>query len=217
MMVNVCVQQEPLALTAARQAVTELSRENDYAAAVVELERIRCMETAGGEDAPSHSEIRRAKYLQKAGRGAEGWQIFECLLTSNRHNLWVVIDVLNAMRLHLQRENQAEQAIRYGVAHWLARVCLYRDMKLEAEAALAGPIKSDGSEDIEDLRRQYDQSRIITAECWINELVAIDQVEKFVAALCKKAKKPDAVERLTADVMNCIERGIDPFDYLANA
>src|SRR4051812_17473517 len=211
---SIHVVEEPPELTEARYSATAHAQANDYAAAVADLERVRDMETAGGEEPQSHSEIRRAKYLQRAGRGSEGSRIFETLLSRHRDNLWVAIDALDAMRLHLQREGQAAEAIAYGVAHRLARVKLYRSMKAEAEAAQAGPIESYGSEDLEDMIRRNHQASVELAERWIVELTDPAEVERLAKTLSKKAGRADAAASLILDIGRHIERGTDPFDYL---
>lgn len=214
---SIHVREEPPELTDARYSATAHAQTNDYAAAVADLERVRAIETSEGEDAQSHSEIRRAKYLQKAGRGPEGWAVFEGLLSKHRGNLWTVIDVLDAMRLHLQREGEADRAVAYGVAHRLARVKLYREMKAQAETALAGPIESFGSAQLEDMIRKNHKASIDLAEKWIGELTDPAEVEKLAKTLCKKAGKPEEAAQQAVDLTRHIERGTDPLDYLARA
>jgi hypothetical protein len=211
---SIHVAEEAPELTEARYSATAHAQGDDYAAAVADLERVRDMETAGGGEPQSHSEIRRAKYLQKAGRGPEGWRIFEDLRSRHRDNLWVAIDVLDAMRLHLQREGEAGKAVAYGVAHRLARVKLYREMKAEAEAALAGSIESYGSERLEDMIRRNHHASVELADRWIAELTDPADVERLAKTLSKKAGTPDTAASLTLDISRHIERGTDPFDYL---
>lgn len=206
--------EEPREMTQARHAATTHGRAKDYSAAVADLELVHGIETANGDAPQWHSEIRRAKYLQKAGRGVEAWEIFENLLAHHRADLWISIDVLDAMRLHLQREDKADRAIAYGVTHRLARVKLYRGMKAEAEEALAGPIESYGSENLEDMIRRNHQSSIESAEQWISELTDAAEITKLATTLCKKSKTPEAAKDLANDVLNLVEHRTDPFDYL---
>ena len=125
-------------VTNARYAATAHAQSGDYGKAIVELERVHQLETEGGEEAQVHSEIRRAKYLQKAGQGDEGWRIFVGLLNRHGGEPWTSIDLFDAMRLHLQREGNASEAIAYGVAHRLARVELYRAMKARSRSGFEG-------------------------------------------------------------------------------
>lgn len=139
---TVRVQEEDPELTKARYAATAHAQLGDYTAAVADLERVHDLETADGSDADCFSEIRRAKYLQRAGQGDKAWQVFRSLLARHGKEPWTAIDLLDALRLHLQREGKAGEAIHYGVAHRLARVELYRAMKADAEAALAAQLKA---------------------------------------------------------------------------
>ena len=85
------------------------------------------------------SRIISTSLSEKDGRSAEAWAIYVRLLDES-DSAWIDVDVLDAMRLHLQRDGQAERAIDFGIAHRVARVSLYREMKREAEEALNGPM-----------------------------------------------------------------------------
>ncbi len=202
-----------------RQA-TALSRAGDTGGAVAALDDALKLE---GEP-QTHDEIRRAKYLQKDGRTAEAWAIYVRLLNEST-SAWVDVDVLDAMRLHLQRDDQAERAIDFGIAHRLARVNLYRDMKREAEEALSGPMPAQLRElakDPDDLwasdlwKRQKEQHRssIEFADKWINDLTDPVDLADTITKLAKKAKALDRVPALMEAITTSITSGKSARSYL---
>lgn len=207
-------QVEDSEITDARYAATAHAQSGDYRKAVAELDRVHQLETAGGEEPQIHSEIRRAKYLQKAGDGAVAWRVFLGLLNRHGGEPWTIIDLFDAMRLHLQREGKANEAIAYGVAHRLARVQLYRAMKADAEAALKGPIEAYGSANLERMIRHNHQCSIVSADTWLKELSDPADISKMSATLCKKAGSFDKAESLAEQITKEIENRTEPFDYL---
>lgn len=200
-----------------KREATALMRAGDTGAAVKALEEAQ---TIGGER-QSHDEIRRAKYLQKDGRPAEAWMIYLRMIDES-NSAWIDVDVLDAMRLHLQRDGQAERAIHFGIAHRLARISLYRDMKQQAEVSLNGPIPDylkalDRSEGVFDLwERQKEQHRwsVEFAEKWIGDLTDSTDVTDAVTKLAKKAKMPHRVPELVESVFVAIESATSARDYL---
>lgn len=210
---RVIMQEESPEVGAARRAATAHARAGDYNAAVSYLERLRELHISAGSPPDCAVEIRRAKYLQKAGRGLEAWQIFLHLLNEHGDD-WLLIDVLDAMRLHLQREGQPSEAITYGAAHQLACVAIYRKMRAEAQAALAGPIEARGSEDLERQIRRNHQSSIELADKWLSELTDPAHLTALAMTLCKKAGMPERVERLVEHLVHEIEQQTEPLDYL---
>lgn len=211
---SVYVEHEDPELTRARKAATTHGQVGDYEAAVADLERVHELETRDGSSANCTSEIRRAKYLQKAGRGDEAWQLFKQLLEVNQGNPWLLVDLLNAMRLHLQREHKAQLAIGFGIAMRLAQVKLYRDWLREAEAAVSAPIQSHGSEELERLIIQNRERDIEICNKWLAQLTDPTDLTALVRPLCKKAASPDQTERLVSELQAEIERGTLPLDYL---
>lgn len=207
-------QVEDSEITEARYAATAHAQSGDYEKAVAELERVHQLETASGEDPQIHSEVRRAKYLQKAGDGDEAWRIFVKLLERHGCEPWAAIDLFDAMRLHLQREGKAGEAVHYGVAHRLARVQLYRAMKSDAEAALSGPIESYGSKRLEGMIRKNHKSSIEIANTWLKELTDPIDLGKLATTLCKKAGVPDQAGRVVDRLTHEIDRYTGPLDYL---
>lgn len=211
---GIYVQQEDPEITRGRRAATIHAQAGDYTAAVADLERVRNLECADGSNADCASEIRRAKYLQKAGRGYEAWQIFQRLLAKHRNYAWLIIDLLNAMRLHLQREGRPSEAIHYGVAFRLARIKLYQEWKTEAQTALASPVESYGSKDLEKLIRENQRGDIELCDRWLGELTDIADIKKLAKTLCKKAGEPEQADALVERLEREIERRTGPFDYL---
>lgn len=211
---SVHVHVEDPEITNARYAATAHSQSGDYGKAAAELERVHQLETAGGEEAQTHSETRRAKYLQKAGQGHDAWRVLVGLLDRHVGEPWTIIGLFDAMRLHLQREGKANEAIPYGVAHRLARLELYRAMKADAETALQGPIEAYGSENLERMIRQNHQSSIESADTWLKELSDSADISKMSLTLCKKANCPDKAEELAEEITREIGRQTGPFDYL---
>jgi hypothetical protein len=210
---RVIMQEESPEVTAARRAATAHARAGDYNAAVSYLERLRELYISAGSPPDCAVEIRRAKYLQKAGRGVEAWQIFLQLLNEHGDD-WLLVDVLDAMRLHLQREGQSTEAITYGAAHHLACVAIYRKMRAEAQAALAGPIEAWGSEDLERQIRRNHQSSIDLADKWLSQLTDPADLTALATTLCKKAGMPEQVNQLVEQLGHEIERQTRPLDYL---
>jgi tetratricopeptide (TPR) repeat protein len=211
---SVYVQDEDPKITRARKAATAHGQLGDYGAAVADLERVHELETSDGSSANCTSEIRRAKYLQKAGRGEEAWQLFKQLLEDNRRDPWLLVDLLNAMRLHLQRENSAKDAIVFGIAMRLAQVKLYRDWRREAEAALVAPIQSYGSKELERLTIQSRERDMEICNKWLAQLTNPTELTALVRPLCKKAGVPDQTERLVSELQVEINRATRPLDYL---
>ncbi|MGZ2411283.1 tetratricopeptide (TPR) repeat protein [Sphingomonas sp. F9_3S_D5_B_2] len=198
----------------ARYAATAHSQAGDYEAAAADLQRIHDLEVAEAGEPDCTSEIRRAKYLQKAGQGDQAWQIFQRLLKKHQRDEWLAIDLLNAMRLHLQREGNPAAAIPYGVAHRLARVALYRDWKRKAEADLRKPVESYGSADLERLIRENQHRDVELCDRWLAELTDADDIAKLTTTLCKKAKVPEQAEALAGTLHNNIASELGPFAYL---
>lgn len=211
---------EQQAILARRREATARSRAGDHAGAVAAIEQAQLV--AGGVPAVP-DDIRRAKYLQRDGRGAEAWDIY-CRLFAASASAWDDVDLLDAMRLHLQRENEGKRAIAFGIAHRLARIALYRAMKLDAETAIAGP-PPEHVQSIEhpELRgkslweRMKDNHRnsIVTAETWIAELTDAADLEKFVQGLLKKAGNLDDLECWAAMLRRGIDEHISARDFLA--
>ena len=194
-----------------KREATALIRAGDTGGAVKALEEAQSLE---GEP-QSHDEIRRAKYLQKDGRAADAWAIYVRLLAES-DSAWIDVDVLDAMRLHLQRDGQAERAIDFGIAHRVARVSLYRDMKREAEVALGGPMpdymkslgQSARASELWERQKEQHRSSIDFAEKWISDLSDPTDVTDTVTKLAKKAKVPERVPELIARTFAAIESGV---------
>lgn len=212
--VGVDLQHEDPKITRGRRAATAHAQAGDYAAAVSDLERVRDLESADDSEPDCVSEIRRAKYLQKAGRGGEASEIFHRLLKKHRKDAWLTIDLLNAMRLHLQREGKAGDAIHYGLAFRLARIKLYRDWRAEAQTALANPVESCGMKDLEKLIRENQRRDVELCDKLLGELLDSTDIQRMVATLCKKAGVPEHAESLVERLNRGIEQQIGPFDYL---
>ena len=200
-------------VAAARRAATEHARNGDLAAAIAELDRIHALELAETGTTKPHSEIRRAKYLQKDGRGREAWPTYETLLADHRDNPWIVIDVLDAMRLHLQREGRGDHAIRFGVAHRLARLKLYRAMRTEAAAT---PIETYANRELEDLIRQNNAATSELANRWITTLTSPAEIEHLAKTLSAKAGNAKAASHLAIEIARQIEQETDPFEFLTS-
>lgn len=207
--------QEGAEVTRARYAATAHSQAGDYEAAVADLQRVHDLEVAEAGEPDCTSEIRRAKYLQKAGNGDEAWRIFQGLLARHQRNEWLAIELLDAMRLHLQREGKAADAIHYGVAHRLARVALYRDWKRNAQADLKKPVESYGSPELERLVRQNQHRDVQLCDRWLDELTDAADVKKLATTLCKKAKTPEEADPLASRLQADIASDRDPFAYLS--
>lgn len=188
-----------------KREATALIRSGDTSGAVKALEEAQSLE---GEP-QSHDEIRRAKYLQKDGRSAEAWAIYVRLLDES-DSAWIDVDVLDAMRLHLQREDQAERAIDFGIAHRVARVNLYREMKREAEEVLNGPMPesmkafSRGS-DLWERQREHHRSMVEFAAKWIADLTDPTDLADTMTKLAKKAKLPERIPALVEMITAAIE------------
>lgn len=200
-----------------KREATALIRAGDTSGAVKALEEAQSLEG----DPQSHDEIRRAKYLQKDGRSMEAWAIYVRLLDVSDSS-WIDVDVLDAMRLHLQRDGQAERAIDFGIAHRVARVNLYRDMKREAEEALKGPIPDHLRElgddawasDLWDRQRANHRSSVEFADKWIADLTDPADVAETVAKLAKKANLPERIPALVEAITKAIETGQSARDCL---
>lgn len=202
-------------ITRARYAATAQSQVGDYDAAVANLQRVHDLEVAEAGEPDCTSEIRRAKYLQKAGKRDEAWRIFEGLLTKHQRDEWLAIDLLDAMRLHLQREAKAAEAIHYGVAHRLARVALYREWKRKAQAELKKKVESYGSPELERLIRENLRRDVELCERWLSELTDAADVKKLATTLSKKAKIPEEADALASRLQAAIVSEHGPFDYLS--
>jgi hypothetical protein len=211
---SVYLQHEDPQITQARKAATAHGQAGDYAAAVADLERVHELETSDGSAADCTSEIRRAKYLQKAGQGEDAWHLFKELLQDNQGNPWLLVDLLNAMRLHLQRESKAEQAIAFGLAMRLAQVKLYRDWLRVAREALGAPVQSYGNKELESQIVQSRERDIEICTTWLARLTDPTELSALVKPLCKKAGVADQSERLTCELQAEIARATSPFDYL---
>jgi len=211
---------------ALKRDATTLSRSGDMAGAIEALEEAQ---RVSGEAPQPHDEIRRAKYLQKDGGGAEAWDIYQRLLSASKSG-WVDIDLLDAMRLHLQREGRAAEAIHYGIAHRLARIALYRGMRAEAEAAIAGPMPDAlaplGDRELDDLFdsaslweriKANHRTSIEIADKWLTELTDRDAITKATTTLAKKAGELDRVDALVTSTFAAIEAKTAPRAYLALA
>ena len=196
-----------------RQA-TALIRSGDTTGAVKALEEAQSLEG----DPQSHDEIRRAKYLQKDERSAEAWAIYVRLLDES-DSAWIDVDVLDAMRLHLQREDQAERAIDFGIAHRVARINLYREMKREAEEALNGPMPesmkafSRGS-DLWERQREHHRSTVEFSGKWIADLTDPTDLADTMTTLAKKAKLQERIPALVEAITVAIETGRSARDCL---
>lgn len=197
-----------------KRVATALTRLGDTSGAVKALEEAQSL----NDEPQSHDEIRRAKYLQKDGRSAEAWAIYVRLLNES-DSAWIDVDVLDAMRLHLQRENQAEQAIDFGIAHRVARVNLYREMKREAEEALNGSMPesmkalSHGS-DLWERQREHHRSTVEFAAKWIADLTDPTDLADTMTKLAKKAKVPERIPALVEAITEAIEAGRSGRDCL---
>lgn len=190
-----------------KREATALIRVGNADAAVKALEEAQTLEG----DPQSHDEIRRAKYLQKDGRSMEAWAIYVRLLHESV-SAWTDVDVLDAMRLHLQRDGQAEQAIYFGIANRVARVNLYRDMKRDAEAALSDPMRGHfkaltRSADLWERQSKHLRSTVEFADKWIADLTDPADVADTVSKLAKKAKLPEHIPALVSKMTDAIESG----------
>lgn len=200
-----------------KREATALIRSGDTSGAVKALEEAQSLE---GEP-QSHDEIRRAKYLQKDGRSAEAWAIYVRLLDES-DSAWIDVEVLDAMRLHLQRDGQAERAIDFGIAHRVARVNLYRDMKREAEVALMGPIPESlralgddvWASDLWERQRKNHQFSVDFAAKWIADLTDPTDLADTMTKLAKKAKLPERIPALVGAITEAIETGRSGRDCL---
>lgn len=174
-----------------KRKATERSSVGDMAGAIAALE---AAQRASGEPPAVHDEIRRAKYLQRDGRGAEAWAIYLRLFA--RPHQWEDVDILDAMRLHLQREGDRDRAALYGVAHRLARADLYRRLKAADEMVLAepGPSGSDPAfrQRTWELQQSNAQNGIKLAEDWLVELTSSVEVAALTAKLAKKTSLDQA-------------------------
>lgn len=201
-------------ITQARRNATAHAQAGDYSSAIADLERVREFETAGGSEPEFSSEIRRAKYLQKGGRGDEAWRVYRQLMIRCANDPWTMVDVFDAMRLHLQREGQAGEAIPYGVAHRLARIKLYREWRREALTALSGPLESYGIEKLDHMISANRQSEIDLSDTWLRELTDPAEVRKLASSLCKKAGVPHRTNELAEHISGLIAQQIGPFHFL---
>lgn len=201
-----------------KREATARSRAGDTCGAVRALEDAQALE---GEPQP-HDEIRRAKYLQKDGRAAEAWAIYTRLLEQSA-SPWIDVDVLDAMRMHLQRDGQAERAIDLGIAHRVARVNLYRDMKREAEEALEGPIpdclRALGDDawasNLWERQRENHRFSVDLADKWISNLTDPTDLVSMVTKLAKKASAPERIPALVEAVTSAIVSGKSARDCLS--
>ena len=132
-----------------------------------------------------------------------------------RHALdpWI-IDVLDAMRLHLQREGQGGEAIAYGVAHRLARIKLYKEWRYEAEKDLSVPFKGLGTETLSHTARANKQNEIDSSDTWLRELTEPTEVKKLAASLCKKGGVAHRTDDLAKHIGDLITQNIGPLRFL---
>lgn len=199
---------------------TAAASQKDYARAVAAMERVREIQIEEDGEPRINDEIRRAKYLQFANRGTEAWELYSVLIEKYENNEWLIIDLLDAMRLHLQREGNSARAINYGVAHRLARVRLYRNMKLEAETAPPNErfdfLDKAAQAQMDKTYAQLNQSSAELGDRWIAELTDPKEVQKLATGLCRKAGTPDRAQELANTVLAKIESEEGPFDHLTS-
>jgi hypothetical protein len=198
---------------AKKREATSLSRAGDTGGAIAALEEAQRI---SGEAAQVPDEIRRAKYLQKDGRADEAWAIYAGILEASQSS-WTDVDVLDAMRLHLQRDNQAGLAVHFGIAHRLACIELYRNMRREAEHALEGPMPDalkpigdaaldmllDGNRTWERMKDNHRFS-IELADKWLGDLTDPGDLRRSIEALAKKAGLAEHVPALLQAVVEAI-------------
>jgi hypothetical protein len=160
-------------------------------------------------------DIRTAKYLQAEGRGGEAWEMLAGLL-DNSESIWFDINVLDAMRLHLQREGAASRAIHYGIAHRLARVQLYREMAAAATRVLESEESPPNDAFERELwvdHRTLQSHHLRSARQWLSELETTDAVAALIGKLHRKAGSADPTPTLLK-AMHAIETGTTARDYL---
>lgn len=160
--------------------------------------------------------IRTAKYLQRDGRGVEGWAMLAKLLDASS-SVWHDIDVLDAMRLHLQREGEAGRAVHYGIAHRLARVQLYCGMAMSAKSMLENdtkPPRDQFERGLWEGRRTLSEHSLRSARQWLSELETVDAVAELVGKLLKKAKQTEHAPAVLLTALTAIQTDMKPRDYL---
>jgi hypothetical protein len=133
-----------------------------------------------------YEKVEEGKRLAKEGKADAASLKFGDALRSE--SLWLIVEALDAMRLHLQRSDQGREAVAYGIAHRVARVQLYRAMHDDDVADLDWPVEGEGWW-IKLLTRSQELARnnLAFSEKWIRELSDPEDIDKLVSKLDSKA------------------------------
>ena len=172
---------------------TALKKAGDLEAAISKLREAYAAIERDGEQHNVDPFLRLPAYLQAAGRSDEAWREYNNLIVHgfpNQGNDWSLLTMFHSkiydkMRLFLQREGKAEQAIVFGVQSLVSwQLGLHLQDRKEELAERADVVKK-----IEPLlkkaKRDDSLKRVVDVVCQeLNELPAVDwaRLRKCVAA-----------------------------------